>query len=285
MRALIRHTRTFSCTSTVFVVNSILLKDMTTATNRRDLYFRAMDRTGVEVPSIYAFKTLTAASATFAALPLTDALKTAAGVVGYVEGMTLSGNTQTETFTNHIPVTPDVTTLRARINGAGDLATWDGVWAYTSSPAAMVLDEIDYILRQYMASGQALEGFSSARLVKGPDGMQLVSSAPHIIAAIADEPEIERQAGYFATSAMFTIIVGSRGIYNKGEDNYCDVMTYAGNVRSILADENIQLNGVTCETVIGSVEGPTLIEGETEPYVAARVNGLCRFPVLYSDKT
>lgn len=263
----------------------ILLKDMTTATNRRDLYFRAMDRTGIEVPSIYAFKTLAAASATFAALPLTDALKTAAGVVGYVEGMTLTGNPQTITFTNHTPVTPDVTTLRARINGAGELTSWDGVWAYTSSPATMVLDEIDYVLSQYMGSGQALEGFSSARLLKGPEGRQVVSGAPNIIAAIADEPEIERQAGSFATSAMFTLIVGSRGIYNKSEDSYCDVMTYAGNVRSILADENITLNGVTSETVIGSVEGPTLIEGEKEPYVAARINGLCRFPVLYSDKT
>lgn len=284
MRALVRNIRTYSCTSAQCVVNRVRFDLMSVATNKRDVFIRALQRPAdpnhVET-NFYAVKTLSEALAITGVVA--DASFDSSGVVAYKEDVVMGGSPQTVTMTNNSGVAPDMTGMKIEVDGSGDSSNWDGLWGYSAALSQMVLDEIESILGNYMGSGQALEGLIAARVVKGPEDLVVLGMAPAIIASIAEEPETFRQAGFFAADVNFTLIVGNRGLVNKGEDNYLDVMAYATGIRSIIGDENITLNGVTVETVVSSVEGPVLIEGESEPYVAAKVNGVCHFPVLESD--
>jgi hypothetical protein len=257
---------------------------LSVATNKRDVFIRALQRPAdanhVET-NFYVVKTLSEALAIDDVV--LDADFTTTGLIAYKEDVVMGGAPATISMTNHAANAPDMTGMKLEINGSGDSSDWDGLWGYSAGLSQLVLDEIENILGDYMGSGQSLEPFIAARVVKGPEDLVVMGMAPQIIAAVSDEPETFRQAGDFAADVNFSIIVGDRGMKNKGETNYLNVMGYGGAIRSILGDENITLNGVTVETVISSVEGPVLIEGEGEPYVAAKVNGVCHFPVLESD--
>ena len=282
MRARIRHTRTFSVGQHTFTLDRMRYDMLDEATNKRTLHAHAFGRDGGITNILYLFGTLTEALVAITN-SYSAAEKTAAGVMAYCEGFDMQGNPQTLLITDHAAVLPDLSGLKIEINGTNSADDWDGIWQYVDSPASSVLQEIESVLGNYMGSGQSLDGFTAARIVKGPEELLIMGRAPSIIAAIADESEAVRQAGDFALDVFFSVLVGDRGMKNRGEDVYLDVMGYAGSVRSILGDENITLNGVTVETVILSVEGPGLIAGEGEPYLASKVNGVCKFPVLNSD--
>ena len=286
MRARIEHKRTWYVDShSDFVLDDVAMS-LVTAANRRDIFLRCLQRPAHASKTntcIYACNTFAKALAITTVLADSDA-RTAAGVSAWTESLVLDGTRQFGALANQAGVTPDLTGLKLWTNGAADAAAdWDALYCYTADPASVVLTEIESILEEYMSSGQALDGFSTARVEIGPEELVLVSKAPLIIAAIADSPDVEHAAGEFGCDVNFSVIVGSRGLASKGSKNYKEVLAYAGAVRSILGDERITLNGVTVETVISNVGGPTPVFGDEEPYLASVVSGKCRFPSMDSD--
>lgn len=282
MRVLIEHTRTYSVADSIMTLLVVNVDEITTATNKRSVFIHAFGRDGGVTNYVYVFGTM-AGALTAITNSMSDAEKTAAGVMAYTDDWTPSGNPQSLMLTNHAGVPPDLTGLRLQVNGSGDSTDYDGVWFYMDSPEAAVLAEIESVLESYMGSGQALAGFSTARVLVGPEELTIASAAPLALIAMVDSPETVRQAGKFALEVNWTVIVGARGVTNAGSDAYMEVLGYAGAVRSILGDENITLNGVTIETVIGNIAGPRPVFGIEEPYLASAVSGKCRFPSLDSD--
>lgn len=281
MRALIEHRRTYYCASTVFSLSAVNFSAINDPASKRDVYIRTFGKTGALThANIYLFKTFAEAYAV-----TSSPSKTADGVIAYAEDVTLDGSAQTISVTNYAAVAPDMTGTTLTINGAGTSTAWGALHCYSSAPGPLVAAEIDYLLGQRMSAGQSLYGFVSGNIVKGPDGLVIESTAPSVLITIAEETDLVAEMGYYAVGVNFSVIVGSRGFQSKGETNYDNVQNYAGAIRSLLGDEYNTLNNVCSEVVIGSAEGPSLIAGQDEAiYVAARVNGHARFPVLQSDR-
>lgn len=288
MRLLFRHTRTWTTTTTIFDIVGIgpNFSLLTAEGSKRDMYIRVSnDIFTVSQINVYLTKTL----AEGLAIPhgmLTSDQKTTYGVIGYAEGVNHGSGNVEVTITNHAAVAPDVSGLKIQyVNGAGSANAWDALYGYSAALGPLVADEIDYLMGTRMDAGESLYGFSAARVLKGPDGIVLESAGPNALVTIAEDTDAVAEMGYYALGVDFTVLVGCRGIYNKGEDNYADVMIYAGAIRSLLGDEYNTLNGICSEVVIASIEGPSLVAGADEAvYVAARVNGHARFPVLQSDR-
>lgn len=294
MRLLFEHARTYSVAHTKFVMTGTSQASLTYVASKRDLFFRAFQdpaQSGHTNAHIYAFRSLDEA-VNFpgtTSFPYTSTALTTWGVVAYKEDQALTGSSQTVTLTNNAGVSPDVTGLTVTINGSGDAVTaWNAVYGYTASPAVVVLEEIAYLVGQRMNEGQILGGFTNAHIRQWPENLSIASEAPDVVASIAGETGAVQLNGRFALGVDFVLLIGSRGLEDR---TYRDVMRYAGSVRSLLADEEWDLNlGVSdpvahAEVVIGEVTGPMAVEGEQEPYLAARIAGRVTFPVLYSDRS
>lgn len=288
MRLLYRYPRTWYTTTAIFdiVGRGLDFSTLTAEGSRRDMYVRVSNDTTVAAKiNIYLTKTRAEALAIPRA-KLTSDERTDYGVIGYAENVTHGSGNVDVTITNHAAVAPDVSGLHILyVNGVGSANAWNALYGYTASLGPLVAGEIDYLLSTRMDAGESLYGFSSARVVNGPDGIVIESASPNVLVTIAEETDAVAEMGYYSLGVDFTVLIGSRGLYNKGQDNYADVMEYAGSIRSLLGDEYNTLNGVCAEVVISSVEGPSLIAGADEAvYVGARVNGHARFPVLQSDR-
>lgn len=287
MRALFNQPRTYTAPATsVFDLCEVQLKEMDDTDNIRDVYVRALQRPNDQSETdMYLYLVKTRAEADAITDKLADgAAITSAGVIAYIEDQALSGSRQTLTLTNNADVDPDFTGVKVIVNGAGDSSDWDTTHGYVASMSEAISDEIEYTLGLYMGDGQALDGFHKASIVKGPEDLLVLSKAKKIVGAIADEEEAERVAGYFALRVNFTVVVGDAGIYNRGETNYQNVLKFSGAIRSILGDERITLNGLCDEVVISDVVGPEPVMGDNEAYVAAKINGFARVPLMFSDR-
>jgi hypothetical protein len=287
MRVLFRHTRTWTVSTSIFDISGgPVFSTLTAEGSRRDMYIRVSNDTFTTSQiNVYLTKTLTEALAIPRGM-LSAGNKTAYGVIGYAEAVDFGTGNVSLTITNHAAVAPDVSGLVIRwCTGTGQVGAWNALYGYTAAPAPLVADEIDYLMGTRMDAGESLYGFSAARVLKGPDGVMLQSATPHAVVTIAEDADAVACAGFYAMGVNFTVLVAARDLYNKGEDNYSSVMTYAGAIRSLLGDEYNTLNGICSEVVIGSIEGPSLLGGGDEPvYVAARVNGRANFPLLQSDR-
>lgn len=286
MRHSFTHTRTFSCAAAVFDFSHFYFGQMTYRASKRDVFLRVMGRTpDWGKGQFYLVKTLNEALAITDELADTDVARIAAGVIAYKLDVAMPGAMGSLVLTNQAGCDPDMTMIVLYNGGSGHADTdWDVLCAHSSAPGRDVLAEIKHILTLYMGSGQALDGFNSARIIKGPEEMRIASRHGQIVAAMAEEEDAEAPAGYYAKVVNFSVIVGRRGVTKNKEDAYDELLSYAGAVSSILGDENNLLNGVTEECRIGSIEGPRQVEGEEEPYEVATVNGLARFPLMHSDR-
>ena len=286
MRHSFTHTRTFSCTAAIFDLSYIRFDAMTHKVSKRDVFLRVLGRTPVWTKGqFYMTKTLDEALAITDELAETDVARIAAGVIAYKLDADMPGAMGSLTLDNQTGCDPDMTGVAVHNGGSGTAdADWDFLCGHSSAPGRDVLAEIKHILTLYMGSGQALDGFNSARIIKGPEEMRIASRHASIVAAMAEEEDAEAPAGYYAKVVNFSVIVGKRGVTKNKEDAYDELLSYAGAVSSILGDENNLLNGVTEECRIGSIEGPRQVEGDEEPYEVATVNGLARFPLMHSDR-
>lgn len=294
MRLLAEHTRTYSVAHSKFVCTKVDLSTFTYPASKRDLYLRAFQdpaQAGHTGAHIYAFKDLDHALnfPGTSGFPYTSTARTTWGVVAYAEDQTLTGSSQSITLTDNAGVSPDVTGLAVTVNGAGDASTaWNAVYAYTASPSSLVLGEIVYLLGQRMSAGQILEDFEPAWIVQGPEDLAITSAAPNVVAAISGEAEAVHTNDAYALTVEFAILVGCASLEAA---HYTVPMRCAGSVRSLLMDEEYDLNlGVTdpvahVEVVIGEVIGPQPVEGEAAIYLAARLNGRVTFPLLRTDRS
>lgn len=254
-------------------------------TSRRDLWFRTIRDGDAPQTDIYATKTYDEAVAIADILEDSIAARQAAGVAAYSLDITVDGTRNSITLTNQVGLPPSLSDLGITYEGAAAGGSWNATFGYTASPEQAVTEEIDYILQQYMSAGQSLEDFTSARIIRGPDELQVLSIAPNIVASIAGSEDAETAAGRHGINVRGTVIVACRNLTSKGEAAYDNALKYAGAVRSILGDEKKTLNGLTPEVVIGAVEGPELIAGPDEPgYMGARVTYLARFPDMMPDR-
>lgn len=286
MRHSFTHTRTYSCSSAVFELGYIRFDAMTYAASKRDVFLRVLGRTpDWGKGQFYMTKTLDEALAITDELADTDVARVAAGVIAYKLDVPMPGAMGSLTLDNQSGCDPDMTGVAVYNGGAGHADTdWDFLCGHSSAPGRDVLAEIKHILTLYMGSGQALDGFNSARILKGPEEIMIASRHGSIVAAMAEEEPAGASAGYYARVVNFSVLVGRRGVTKHKEDAYDELLSYAGAIGSILGDENKLLNGVTEECVFGSIEGPRQVEGEEEPYEVATVNGLARFPLMHSDR-
>lgn len=284
MRHCFEHKRTYSCAHAKFeiVCGGLSMANMTTAANKRDIYMRALFRVASN-PVVYVTKTLAEAVAITGELA-DAAARTAAGVVAYQENFTLDGAVRTFSLTNHAPVAPDLAGLVVQYDGIGDAGLWDAVWGYTAAPAEVLLDELLEVLGERMGTGQALDGYSTARMTKGPAGLEVMSQDQDIVAGVPSEDDEEAAAGTFALKIPFTLAVGSIGSDAGGPVNYSRLLRDAGQIRSIIFDEVRTLNGLCGETVVASITGPERAEGDEEPYTVARIEGHWRIFTMQSDK-
>lgn len=283
MRYCFEHKRTFSCAHSKFEIlcGGLDMSALTTAANRRDVYMRTLFRVASN-PVMYVTKTLAEAVAITG--ELTDAAaRTAAGVVAYQENFTLDGTTRTFTLTDNAAVAPDLEGLVIQYTGSGDAGLWDAIWGYSAAPAEVLLDELLEVLGERTGTGQALDGYSTARMTKGPEGLEVMSQDQDIVAGVATEDDDEAAAGTFALRIPFVLAVGSIGSDAGGPVNYSRLLRDAGQIRSIIYDEVRTLNGLCNETVVGSITGPERAEGEDEPYTVAKIEGHWRIFTMQSD--
>lgn len=290
MRMLFRHTRTYSVSEAIislggrgFMLNLLAYPD-----SRRDMFLRVSNDIGT--PALVHFY-VTGTLGQALALPtglLTTAQKTAGGVLGYAENVDSSGGFAggSVMINDWLATDPDITGLALNsVTGSGSVDHFDAIYGYTAAPGALALDEIDYLMGTRMDSGEMLDGFSAARVVKGPEGLIVSSATPHAVATIGDEHDSEAEAGSYASECHFSIVLATRGVSDKGEAAFADVMFYARAIASLLGDEWNTLNGLTTGVEIEGVEGPELASGADEPgYVMARVKGIAHFPIMRSDR-
>ena len=206
------------------------------------------------------------------------------GVIAWVNGASWPSDATSMIFTNNAAVAPDLTGLVLEVSGDGSAPTsdQDGVWGYMAAPEVLVSEKIQWALEQYMGSGQALEDFSAARLEIVPGGIEVRSRAPNIVGVITEAEDEEAAAGEYALKVNFQIIVGTAR--KDLETVATDVLAHAGNVRSILIDQEKTLDGVALETVISSTEGPSSAIGDgKELYTIATLHGFARFPRMTTD--
>ena len=283
MRHLYRYTRTYSVAKAKFDVSKVDMSSLTTEANRRDVFVRAMYRTTSKKNNAYFTKTLAEAEAISGELA-TDATKTAAGVIGYHANFTLDSTSRTFTYTNHSAVTPSMAGISISYSGDGDTSNWDAVYGYDAAPEAVVLDEIEYLIQQRMSSGQALAEYTSASIQKAPIEVSIMSRAPNIVAAMVDVEDAESAVQSHGLLCTITLVVGRLGPDVGGPLTYQQLARDAGQLRSIIFDEHRTLTGLVDETKYQTTEGPTQVEGEEEPYLAAKVVGIARLFTLDTDR-
>ena len=283
MRNLYRYTRTYSAARSIFDISSVDMSSLTTDANRRDVFVRAMYRESSGSNNAYLTGTLADADAITGELT-TDAAKTDAGVIGYHENFTLDSTSRTLTYTDHSAVAPNMAGLSIGYSGAGDTSDWDAVYGYDAAPEAVILEEIEYLLRQRMSAGQALYGYDSAAVQKAPAGVHILSRSPNIVAAMVEVEDAEASHIQHGLVVGITLTVGMLGTDVGGPAAYQELMRDAGQVRSIIFDEHRRLSGIVDEMKYMTTEGPKQVEGEEEPYLATSVIGRARLFALDADR-
>jgi hypothetical protein len=286
---LFRHTRTYSVAESAFSIDGpgLRFELLTYPDSRRDMFIRVSNSIS-PVTNVHFYVTRTLAEAL--ALPtgiLGGSQMTAGGVIAYSVNANFSaGFAGSVILNNWAAVAPDVSGLAiSYVTATAPTAHFDAVYGYTAAPGALAIDEIDYLLGTRMGSGQLLDGFSAARVVKGPGGLVVTCKTPHGIASIGDETDAPAEAGGYASECHFSVVLATRGEGTKGEEAFADVAFYARGIASLLGDEWNTLNGLTTGVEIEGVAGPDLASGADEPgYVMARVDGVARFPTMRSDR-
>lgn len=248
-------------------------------TNRRDVYVCAR-KDGNTTCDIYVLGTMAAALAL--PDPVTDLA--ASDVLAYSEGVSLTGSKQEVTLENVAGTDPDLAGMSLDVSGAGDSGSWEAFYGYIAAPAELILDEFDTILAERMGDGQALSDMDSSRVIKtAVSAGAILSKAPRFAMSSTEDEDNPRPAGDFGLLCRAEIEVANAGLYDRGEENYKELMRMAGNVRSIIGDEEITLNGVVAETRVPAVTGPYMLEDDRGAYLACVVETECLVPVMESD--
>ena len=296
MRLLAEHKRTHSVALATFELQYVDLTAITDEADQADVYVRAFQDPAQEGHTglhLYAFRELADALAFpgTTGFPYDATHRTYGKVVAYAEDQTLDSTQRTASLTNNSGYAPDWGSLGLTYGGAGDAETaWDAVYAYTASPSALVLGEIEAILEARMGTGQVLDGHSLARIKVGAEDYEIVGGAPHVLAVAMQELDTtaetrDAHSEKYALWAEFAVWVGDRA--SDPSTNTMKLLRRAGAVRSMLYDENRDLNlgdKAVGEIIIGTLEAPVPVAGDTEPYLAARVSGRVSFPVLHGDR-
>ncbi|MCJ7549932.1 MAG: hypothetical protein MUQ30_09655, partial [Anaerolineae bacterium] len=246
-----------------------------------DVYFRAK-RASISTYDIYATRTLAEANAITGLIADTNAARDAAGVMAYKRLASLVSSPVTETLTNNAGIPPDLSSLtytRTAIQ-SGD---FDAVFGYVAAPAGIVMREVEWELEARVSTGQILEGYHASRIKKARAGVEIMSRAKQIVATSASFEATVASAAEHAGAVEFTILVGD--LAPDGEE-YIELIERAGSIASLFVDELITLNGVVpAGIMLASIEDPEEVDGEEEPYTAARINFRAQFPRLFSDRS
>ncbi len=287
MRLCYVDNRTYSCAESVMKIARVYFGDMTYPENTRDVFVRALRVPSCDPGAFFLCSTLAEAEAITGDLT-SSAARIAAGVLAY-KRLVLppgDGDHASVVLTNQSGTDPDLTGVTLRISGGGnDSNNWDCIYGYISSPSAMILDMIDYYLGERMGDGQSLDGFTASRLTQGPTGLEMpLDAGPAMIASIATDSGIESNVGEFGIQVDFTIIVARRDLSDVETATKSAILA-AGNIRSILGDEERTFGGAVLTTNITEVEGAEMIAGPDEPYyIGCRISGSVILPSVNSDR-
>jgi hypothetical protein len=267
--------------TTVFDLMTVRLDTMTTAANKRDVWIRCMAHAAeTYLPIFYACSTQAEANAITVKLA-NDAARIAAGVLAYAESGDLVSAPTSFVLTDVAGTNPDMTGMRVEVTGNGSLATMDAVYGYVASPASLVMSKITTLLKARMSVGQILYGFTSAEVTTCHEQMQILSTKNQITAVHVEEHEMPAATMSDGIQVRWSVIVGK--MRSNEETGYSDLIAIGGAVRSLLGDEERDLDGLITTNKVTGLEGPTPMSGDDGTYMAVRVTGETTFPVLRRD--